>query len=259
MTLLNFQERIPSNGEYKETIILIHGLFGSLDNLGMVAKSLAEQYRVISIDVRNHGHSFHEENMSYDVLANDVIQLLDHLSISTVHILGHSMGGKIAMQIALSYKKRVNKLIVADIAPVQYPAHHQAIIEGLQSIDLNTITSRKVADAQLSKYVEELGVRQFLLRNLSTTNGKLAFKCNLDFIASCYPQIMKAYQGDNEFSGPTLFIKGGNSNYITAEHRETIIRLFPQSKAKIIAGAGHWLHAEKTTAFNKIVSDFLSS
>lgn len=254
MALLNFQMR----GE-GQPLVLIHGLFGSLENLGMVAKPLSEHYQVISVDVRNHGNSFHENSMNYSELAFDVIQVLDHLEITQADFLGHSMGGKIAMQIALSFPERVKKLIVADIAPVSYPAHHQQIIEGLQSLDLSTLGSRKAADEQLAHYVDNVGVRQFLLRNLSTNNGQLSFKCNVNFIANCYPQIMKAFSPELRFIGQTLFIKGGNSDYITLEHREIIGQHFPNSKAKIIAGAGHWLHAEKTTAFNKIVQDFLAS
>lgn len=254
MALLNFQIR----GE-GQPLVLIHGLFGSLENLGMVAKPLSEHYQVISVDVRNHGNSFHENSMNYSELAFDVIQVLDHLDIAQADFLGHSMGGKIAMQIALSFPERVKKLIVADIAPVTYPAHHQQIIEGLQSLDLAALGSRKAADEQLAQYVDNTGVRQFLLRNLATHEGQLSFKCNVNFIANCYPQIMKAFSPELRFNGQTLFIKGGNSDYITLEHREVIGQHFPNSKAKIIAGAGHWLHAEKTTAFNKIVQDFLAS
>ncbi|NMP32689.1 alpha/beta fold hydrolase [Thalassotalea sp. M1531] len=253
MTLLHHQ--IRGNGK---PVVLIHGLFGSLDNLGMVAKPLSDNYQVISVDVRNHGSSFHEESMTYDELAADVISLLDHLNIKQADFLGHSMGGKIAMQIALNHPEKVNRLIVADIAPVLYPAHHQKIIEGLLSLDLASISSRKAADEQLSHYVDEIGVRQFLLRNLKTEQGKLSFKCNVNFIANCYTQIMQAFDKNKRFDGQVLFIKGGSSNYITSEHRDIIVNHFPNSSAKVIAGAGHWLHAEKTVAFNKIVKDFLA-
>jgi len=254
MPLLNFQIR----GE-GQPIVLIHGLFGSLENLGMVAKPLAEHYQVINVDVRNHGSSFHENSMEYPELAQDVISILEHLNIKQADFLGHSMGGKIAMQIALSFPERVKKLIVADIAPVVYRPHHQQIVEGLLSLDLAALGSRKAADEQLAHYVKEQGVRQFLLRNLSTTDGQLSFKCNVSNIAQCYSQIVKAYEPSLTFVGETLFIKGGNSDYITSEHRTAINHHFPNAKAKIISGTGHWLHAEKTVAFNKIVKDFLSA
>lgn len=247
-------------GEGKH-IVLIHGLFGSLENLNMVAKSLSQHYCVTSIDVRNHGNSFHQQNMDYEVLAQDVINLLDKLSIENCHILGHSMGGKIAMKIALTFPERINKLIVADIAPVKYPAHHLTIIEGLQAIDLTQVFKRQDADIQLAKYVTNKGVRQFLLRNIAINEqGKFQFKCNLHNIDQGYQQIMQSITGQAEqrFNGDTLFIKGANSDYILPEHQSAITLLFPKAKAKIIQGAGHWLHAEKTVAFNKIVEGFLS-
>ena len=244
-----------------EHIVLIHGLFGSLENLNMVAKSLSQQYCVTSIDVRNHGNSFHQQNMDYQVLAQDVINLLDALSIERCHILGHSMGGKIAMKIAISFPERINKLIVADISPVKYPAHHLTIIEGLQAIDLTQVHKRKDADTQLAKYVTDSGVRQFLLRNIAIDEeGKFQFKCNLHYIEQGYQQIMQSITGQTaqKFNGNTLFVKGANSDYILPEHQSAIALLFPKAKAKIIQGAGHWLHAEKTVAFNKIVMDFLT-
>jgi esterase len=253
---LNYQQL----GQGKH-IVLIHGLFGSLENLNMIAKALSHHYCVTSIDVRNHGNSIHKQGMSYKELAQDVIDLLDSLLIQSCHILGHSMGGKIAMQISLTHPNRVEKLIVADIAPVKYPAHHLSIIAGLQAIDLNGIQKRKDADSQLSRYVDNIGVRQFLLRNIVMDESKrFAFKCNLDNIENGYQQIMQSIDIENNqpFMGETLFIKGGSSDYILPEHQSIIKALFPNAKAKIIQGAGHWLHAEKTTAFNKVVDDFLT-
>ena len=253
MLLVNFQQQ--GSGP---DVLLIHGLLGSLENLNMVAKGLIENYRVTSIDVRNHGASFHENDMHYEVLAQDVINLLDHLNIPNTHILGHSMGGKIAMQTALYHPERVNKLMVADIAPVVYPPHHKEILEGLQSLNLAVLKNRKEADIALTPYVNLASTRQFLLKNLQAKEGKLSFKCNLDNIQSCYGQIMTGQTSEHPFNGQTLFIKGGGSDYITAEHKEEIAALFTDPHVKIISGAGHWLHAEKTTIFNKIVNDFLT-
>lgn len=256
-TQLNYQQL----GE-GSPILLIHGLFGSLENLNMVAKPLSKHYQVTSIDVRNHGESYHQAGMAYSTLAQDVIALLDHLHIETCVILGHSMGGKIAMQIALEHPERVEKLIIADIAPVSYPPHHVDIIKGLQVIDLRLVNKRSDADKQLSVYVDNIGVRQFLLRNIAPNKqGNYFFKCSLDNISKGYSQIMLANtlpEGKVAYQGDTLFIKGGNSDYILAEYKPAIARLFPKSRAKIIQGAGHWLHAEKTIAFNKIVLDFLT-
>lgn len=252
MPILNFQQ--SGTGQ---PVVLIHGLFGSLENLNMVAKGLNDHYGVVNLDVRNHGSSFHQNSMSYAELAQDVIDTLDHLHIPSATLIGHSMGGKIAMQIALDFPQRVNKLIVADIAPVEYPPHHNKIIEGLQLINSNTINNRQHADKTLSNYVEEVGVRQFLLRNLKKVDDRWVFKCHVDFIAQCYSQIVEGYHGNRQFDKATLFVKGGLSDYITQDHQAIIRHLFPNSKAKIIQGAGHWLHAEKTTAFNKIVKDFI--
>ncbi|MBA6392174.1 alpha/beta fold hydrolase [Colwellia sp. BRX10-3] len=252
--LLNYQQ----SGSGKD-IILIHGLFGRLENLNMVAKALAENFRVTSVDVRNHGNSFHHSVMNYPAMAQDIADVMQHLAINSAVVLGHSMGGKIAMELALTTPELVEKLIVADIAPVEYPPHHSQIIAGLKSLDFSVIMQRKDADKQLAKYVDDVGVRQFLLRNLSTENGQLTFKCSIDNIAKNYPQIMKTYQGSNSYQGPTLFIKGANSDYILPEHRTEILRLFPQSRARVIQGAGHWLHAEKTIAFNRSVEGFLAN
>ena len=252
--LLNYQQL--GSGQ---DIILIHGLFGRLENLNMVAKTLSEKYRVTSVDVRNHGDSFHSGMMDYPSMAQDIIEIMQHLAIDSAIVLGHSMGGKIAMELALTCPERVDKLIVADIAPVEYPPHHNQIISGLKAIDLSLVKLRKDADKQLSHYVDNQSIRQFLLGNLTSKDGQFAFKCNIENIDKNYPYIMRTYQGCNTYSGPTLFIKGANSDYILPEHRTEIVRLFPQSRARVIQGAGHWLHAEKTIAFNRSVASFLTT
>lgn len=240
-------------------VLLIHGLFGSLENLNMVARELEKHYQVISIDVRNHGKSFQHPSMNYNDLSRDVLHLLEHLNIEQLAILGHSMGGKIAMQFALNHPSMVTKLIVADIAPVLYPPHHNQIIAGLQSIDIEHINNRQEADQQLAKYVEEPGIRQFLLKNLGKNTDGLYWRANIEFIANDYQNIAQGQQSDKPFQGDTLFIKGGNSDYINTEHRSKIAALFPNAKARIIQGTGHWLHAEKPQSFNKIVINFLNN
>ncbi len=245
-----------------QDVILIHGLFGSLENLNALAKALSQDYCVTSVDVRNHGASFHKNAMTYADLATDIINVLDHLHITTCVLLGHSMGGKIAMQVALMQPERISKLIIADIAPVQYPAHHSSIIEGLTALDFNKVFTRKDADLQLSHFVDEIGIRQFLLRNLiKDSQGNFSLRCSIANISHCYQQIMQANTLDDKqlpYQGPTLFIKGGNSDYIQAKHQDAIASLMPNSRAKIIQGAGHWLHAEKPVAFNKLVTGFLA-
>lgn len=252
--LLNYQDKGTG-----QVLVLIHGLLGSLDNLNMVARGFHTSYRVISIDLRNHGSSGHLAEMSYDTLAKDVFETLDSIGIHRFHLLGHSMGGKTAMVMASQQPERIAKLIVADIAPTTYPHRHQAIFEGLNAIDLTQIKNRNDADAMLSQYVEEAGIRQFLLRNLQKTEHGFGWKMALDLIIASYPDITGFPKLTTGFNGATLFIKGSESNYIEPKHRAEVARLFPVATAKIIQGAGHWLHAEKTVIFNKLVKDFLLS
>ncbi|AWB68041.1 alpha/beta hydrolase [Saccharobesus litoralis] len=241
------------------TLVLIHGLLGSLDNLNMVARSLSKHYRVISVDLRNHGASAHDAAMDYHTLASDVFETLDSLQVTNFYLLGHSMGGKAAMVMAIQQPCRINKLVVADIAPVTYPERHQQIFNGLKAIDLDTINNRNDADVTLAKYVDEPGVRQFLLRNLSRQAESFVWKMHLEYIINNYSYVIGFPELEAEYTHPTLFIKGGESDYIQRQHQPAIVKLFPNSKAKIIQGAGHWLHAEKTTLFNRIVSDFLGA
>ncbi|WP_371378821.1 alpha/beta fold hydrolase [Thalassotalea aquiviva] len=238
-------------------IIVIHGLFGSLENLNSVAKDIAHYSQVISVDVRNHGNSFHHRSMAYNDMAADILTLMAHLNIEKAILLGHSMGGKIAMQCALNAPEKVEKLIVADIAPVTYQHSHQQIIAGLKSINPDAIENRKQADEKLKAYVQELGVRQFLLKNLAKAEDGFYWRANINYISDAYDQVIAGNQSESHFDKPVLFIKGSQSDYIKPEHRPHIVAFFPNAKAKIIQGAGHWLHAEKPAAFNKIVKDFI--
>jgi esterase len=241
------------------TVVLIHGLFGSYENLGVIARGLAEHFRVINVDVRNHGRSDHSEQMDYALMAEDLAQTLDELSISTTAILGHSMGGKMAMAFALQYPERVSKLILADIAPVSYPPRHNTIIAGLCAVDMATLENRSDADKQLAQYIPEAGVRQFLLKSLVKDEQGFHWRFNLDALKHNYAELIAAPLQQGVFTGPTLFIKGGDSDYILPEHKAGIMQLFPQAQAKIIQGTGHWLHAEKPAVFTKLVLDFLLS
>ncbi|QDP01085.1 alpha/beta fold hydrolase [Thalassotalea sp. PS06] len=252
--LLNYQRN--GNGP---TIILIHGLFGAMDNLNVLAKSLIENFDVIQVDVRNHGDSFHHVSMDYADLANDVLTLLDHLQIAKCHLFGHSMGGKIAMQCALTAPNRCKSLIVADIAPVDYPPHHNDIIRGLKAINPEQISKRNEADKILAEFEPNLGVRQFLLKNLVKSERGYKWRASIDNIAASYYQIGKTVKQDGQYLGPVLFIKGENSDYILNEYRDAIGKLFPKAKARVIADTGHWLHAEKPQEFNRIVQQFIET
>lgn len=241
-------------------VIVIHGLFGNTTNLGMLVRHLKGHFQVIAVDVRNHGQSFRHPSMHYNEMAGDLITLMDHLDIKQAHLVGHSMGGKIAMSTALNFADRVLSLAVADIAPVTYPPRHDNVFNGLKNIDLSTLNKRTEADARLAEYVTETGVRQFLLKGLYKTElGGFAFSYDLDTIINQYTNISGWPETDKQFTNPVIFIKGMNSNYINSKHKSTVARYFPKAKAKIIQGTGHWLHVEKPTAFNKIIADFLFS
>ncbi|MFC6669620.1 alpha/beta fold hydrolase [Marinobacterium aestuariivivens] len=240
-------------------LLILHGLFGSLDNWASQAKALADEYQVISVDLRNHGRSPHSDEMSYDAMAADLVELLDDLGIAGACVLGHSMGGKAAMQLALNHPERIERLIVVDIAPVQYPHHHDDVFKGLFAVDLSTVRSRGDAEKQLTGFVADPMVRAFLLRNLyRTETGSFAWRINLEGLHQGYAGISAAPEG-KPFDGPTLFIKGGNSDYIRAEHRDALLGLFPKATYKVVEGAGHWPQAEKPALMTRLIRNFLES
>lgn len=251
---LNYLE----SGQGERTVILLHGLFGSASNLNALAKALAEDYRVFRVDLRNHGESFHLDTMSLKDMAGDVLRLLKHLDVSEAAFVGHSLGGKVAMQFAHSWPEYVTHLVVADIAPVAYKPHHNATLAAMCGIDLRALKSRSDADAQLAAAEEELGVRQFLLKNLARNDeGGWRWKLNLAAIDHCYDDLRQAPEG-KPYTGPTLFIKGENSAYIQTSHSNAMQQQFPSHRLSVINGTGHWLHAEKPAAFNALVSGFLA-
>lgn len=238
--------------------LLIHGLFGSLENLNGLAKALEEDREIIAVDVRNHGRSPHADSMSYLEVINDFVALLDELNIDCVEVIGHSMGGKIAMLLALLHPHRVSKLVVLDVAPITYDARHNKIFDALLSVKLDQIDGRKDADDILAQSISEAGVRQFLLKSLHKDDqGAYAWRFNLNTLNQRYDDIVSFPELDTHFDGPTLFVKGALSDYILPEHRPQILRYFPNSKARVISGTAHWLHAEKPQMVNQSVRDFL--
>ncbi|GHG71346.1 acyl-CoA esterase [Alishewanella longhuensis] len=240
-------------------VVLIHGLFGSFENLGSIARALSDDFQIINIDVRNHGRSAHSDEMNYPLLATDLADTLAHLQIKPFALVGHSMGGKIAMEYALRYPDSVARLVLADIAPVSYHARHQSIFAGLNNVDFAHLSSRAEADKRLAQHIHEPGVRQFLLKSLDKTDNGFRWRFNLAALHTHYAELIGAPQAGGQFNGPALFIKGGDSDYILPEHRPLIVQHFPHAQAKVIQGTGHWLHAEKPAAFNKLVRDFLLS
>lgn len=241
-------------------IILLHGLLGMSDNLGALARTLSEHYRVIVPDAVNHGQSPHDALVSYDRMADDVLQLMQQLHIEKAAVLGHSMGGKTAMQLASRYPQKVACLIVADIAPVDYPArYHLALFAAMKAVVQQTISSRQQADRILADNgVKELPMRQFLLKNLKRDEqGQWFWQCGLDNIIAAYPAICAAPQLDKPYSEPALFIRGGASDYVQDKHLPLIKQCFPASELETIAQASHWLHAEYPQQFATLVQDFL--
>ncbi|MBQ4832358.1 alpha/beta fold hydrolase [Pseudoalteromonas sp. MMG010] len=242
-----------------EDVILIHGLFGSLENLNVIAKPLSEHYKVTNVDLRNHGGSFHSPQMNYEAMADDICSLMDSLGIKKAHIIGHSMGGKVAMQLALTHSDKINKLVVLDIAPVEYPARHTKIIHALKHVQEKQVNDRKQADLLMQPFIEELGVRQFLLKSLTKNeNNEYHWRFNLAVLDEKYRTITANVNENNSCLCDTLFIKGNDSDYILPEHKDAIISRFKNTSVKIIHGAGHWLHAQKPQAVNKIIQDFLN-
>tara|TARA_R110001592_G_scaffold50620_8_gene156471 strand:+ start:3610 stop:4416 length:807 start_codon:yes stop_codon:yes gene_type:complete len=245
------------SGSGPVSVVLLHGLFGSASNLMAVARCLEKYFTVIRMDLRNHGKSAHSDQMDIPVMAEDVIAAMDTLDIPRAHLLGHSLGGKVAMQVAITQPERVRRLIVADIAPVRYGRGHDAIITALLGLDLRSLRNREHADQLLVKDVPELGIRQFLLKNLMR-DGKdgWAWRMNLAVIAELYDNLRDAPSPDL-FNGPSLFIRGELSGYIRDENRAPMMRQFPNMYFETIPKAGHWLHAEYPAIFNGLVEEFL--
>jgi esterase len=243
-----------------EPLVLIHGLFGSLENLGGIARLLAEDFAVHSLDLPNHGRSKHTSAMSLASMAADVLAWMDEQGLEQAHMLGHSLGGKVAMEVALTHPERVASLVVVDIAPVTYSPHHNDVFKGLLAVDPAQIESRAEADKALKPYVPELPVRSFLLKNLvKEPDGGFAWRMNLPVINQEYEQLIAANRADARYPGPTLFVKGGDSHYIQEKHREDIISRFPQAAVRIVPETGHWLHAEKPELVARLVKRFVAA
>lgn len=249
-------------GEEKRGIPLLvfHGLFGMLDNWGSFGREFGEFFPVHIMDLRNHGRSFHSDEMSHDDLAEDIVNYMQHHHIEKANLLGHSLGGKAVMQCAIKHPEMVEKLIVADIAPKAYPPHHQGIIKALETVDFNKVKSRGEVEAILAEYIPEQSVIQFLTKNLFwNENKQLNWRFNLKTLASKYNDFVGNAIRFGTFSGETLFIGGEKSNYILPQDEFLIKQQFPNYKLEHVANAGHWVQAENPKGFNDIVKDFLLS
>jgi esterase len=245
----------------KSPLVVLHGLFGAQDNWRGQALVWAQDRHVITMDLRNHGISAHDVFMDYSSMAADVIESMDAMGLDKVDLLGHSMGGKVAIQLALHHPQRLRSLLVADIAPVAYEPRHQSIIQGLNQIDLTHLKSRKQALELLNQYEPDPRVCQFLLKSLYKNEvGEFCLRYNLAAIEENYAAISAAPQtaaGGTGYVGPTLVIKGAESAYILPQHQAAFETLLPHTQLKIMAGCGHWLHAEKPLLFCRLVTRFL--
>ncbi len=242
-----------------QPFIILHGLMGSSDNWLTQAKMFASQYHVYTIDQRNHGQSPHSDDFDYKVLANDLKDFIQEHKLERPIVLGHSMGGKAAMNFAISNPDMLDRLIVVDIAPKAYPVHHDNIVEGLKAIPINSLQSRNAADKTLSEYVPEADVRQFLLKNLSRKpEGGFAWNINLPVIDKNLEQISADIQFPGTYHGQTLFVRGVNSHYVKDEDRQRIKNIFPNSTL-VTMDTGHWVQAEKPQEFVEVVKNFLAN
>lgn len=249
---LNYREI----GEGKPMVIL-HGLFGSSDNWLTMAKRLGKFRKLYLIDQRNHGSSPHSETFTYEAMAKDLKDFIIEHDLEKPEILGHSMGGKTAMQFAANYPELLSKLIVVDIAPKYYPVHHQTILSGLRSLNLKTLESRGEADEALASYIPVTMTRQFLLKNLRRDADGFAWKINLKVIEDNIENVGKALISKHMIECPTLFIRGSESDYITDEDQELIEEFFNDARIVTIEGAGHWIHAEQPDELCQIIEDFI--
>jgi esterase len=240
-----------------DPLVLLHGLFGSARNFSTVQREFTQHHRTIALDLRNHGASPHHADMRYSAMAADVLQALDQLSALPATLLGHSMGGKVAMQVALAQPDMVSRLIVADIAPVPYPPHFHDIAAAMAALKLLPGMKRADAEAALSEAVPDPATRAFLLQNLQL-GASPAWRIGLDEIVAALPEI-GAWDApaDACYTGPTLFIAGATSDYVRQEHRPAIRALFPDARFVTLKNAGHWLHADNPSGFVAVVEAFL--
>lgn len=241
-----------------QPFLILHGYFGMGDNWKSLGNKFAANFEVHLIDQRNHGRSFHADDFDYEVMVEDLHHYIEHYNLKNCILLGHSMGGKTAMLFAVEYPDLIDKLVIADISPRAYEPHHNEILAGLNSVDFSIQNSRQLVDEKLSELIPEIGVRQFLLKSVYwREKGQLDFRFNLQSLTENNPEIGEALPSFTSFDGPTLFLSGGNSGYITTEEAPIIKAHFPNSQIITIPDTGHWLHAEKPQEFLELVSHFV--
>lgn len=246
-------------GDSGEYLVILHGLFGSLDNWQTLGKQFSSNFRVVLVDQRNHGKSPHFNAHNYEAMAADLDYLLDELNINKCHLLGHSMGGKTVMQYAVNHPERVLKLIVGDIGPRYYAPHHQLILKTLHSVDFNILKTRQEVEEKMFSIVNNLGIVQFLMKGIGRNeHNNLCWKFNLSTLSAQIENIGEELKHTKAYPKEVLFLAGEKSDYILPEDEVFISKMFPKYKLQKIKNAGHWLHAENPTDFYNHVLDFLN-
>lgn len=240
-----------------QPLILLHGLFGSADNWGIVAKHFSQTYQVISVDLRNHGRSPHDDSQTYAEMADDLINLCDTLNLNHIYLLGHSLGGKVAMQFATQYPERMNKLIVVDMAIRSYDDVQTHLIDAMLAVDLASAKTRSEVDQILSHKIDNVKVRQFLLMNLVRGAAHLQWRINLPALKANYPLIRQAVCQLAHYEKPCLFIRGDRSDYVQDEDVKQIKARFTNAQFASLP-TGHWVHAEQPHAFIEVLARFLT-
>jgi esterase len=240
-------------------LFILHGLFGSSDNWQTLAKRFAESFTVYLIDLRNHGHSPHSNDFSYELMSNDLLELINGERLEKVNLLGHSLGGKTAMFFTVAHPDKVEKMIVVDIGPKKYPVTNQFVVDALDKFDPQNLASRKEAETLLSQYIDEEGTKQFLLKNLYwDDNQKLQWRFNFPSLKANIKVVGDATpMPANPIEIPVLFLKGEKSDYIFPSDIKLMKSIFPSAQLEVIPGAGHWVHADQPTAFSDAIFKFL--
>lgn len=243
-----------------EPVIILHGLFGSSRNWQTVARKLSDSYQVITVDLRNHGQSEHADSMTYMDMAGDIIELISDLSLDKVSLIGHSMGGKVAMKTAFEKPSLVKQLVVLDIAPVKYDRNYDVIFETMMNLPLDTIKNRQEAEHHMNEYIQDQWLCNFLLQNLVQTDQGYQWRINISAIRSNSHHVSNFSDmgTDTQYNGPTLFIGGAHSDFILEGHHDIIHGYFPKAEIDTIENAGHMLHIEQADVLVKKIKSFLN-
>lgn len=242
-------------------LVILHGFLGMSDNWKTLGDRYAKSgFEIHLLDLRNHGRSFHSDEFSYDAMANDLLIYCTQHKLEKINIIGHSMGGKVAMHFAINYPEKVDKLIIADIGPQYYEPHHHIILDALKQVDFSIVSNRAQAEEVLKKHIPDTGTRQFLLKNLYWKNqNQLDWRFNLAVFIKSQHIIGEALKSNVTYEKPVLFLRGGKSNYIVEDDFDQIKSIFPKAYFAAIEDAGHWLHAEKPEEFYTLTLSFLNA